>query len=182
MRAALEKAPLSLAAKTHHSAATPARVQFEVIENSEVAESATSADDWSFHQSHIEGDSNYPDSDCLWFKPGVFYFRRAIRRDPLKARAIGLDIIRRELKKLEEWAVEEHQIKLPAGSRAATAALEAALEAATSYRDAMNISLMVCAHLERTQSHITLVACLIPQRWIADPDEAAEKGWTEVAS
>jgi hypothetical protein len=154
-------------------AAAPARVSFQIIENPLVSASAPSADDFTRDYTASRGGR---DAEIPWFKPGVFYFRRALRAADSRDRAVIVGkVVLHELEHLAQWAIARNA-DAPTGALGISA-VTFALERTHDIEVAISLGLKTCLELERLQAWILDTLGLIPPRWVGDPSEAEEKGW-----
>lgn len=157
------------------AAASPARVQFEVITNPNVGESIPSADDWSFDQ--IAPSRDHPDRDLLWFKPGAYYWRKAIRESYGATELVQhVRALVGEIEALAMWATHWS----PGGVSHLVHARLALVAVEKAYRrldecSMRSAGLELCGCLEKLQDWIGSDLWLIPPRFVATQLEVADK-------
>jgi hypothetical protein len=143
------------------SAADSARVQFGVIENSDLSESAPSAED---------------DGSAADYKASVWYFRRDLRASANVHQAVAMALtISRETEMLREWA-GWHGVLPEVNVHVSAGILRDAIRLTTSHMQAIKFGLFLCHELEQLKAQ-ACAAGLVPPKCVVARAEAEEKGW-----
>ncbi len=152
------------------------------LENGRVNMPLNSSDDIlvqfpvSFAASTNESASAIPPAT---YKPSVFYFRHQLGTSQTceRAKTVAL-IVANELEQLKLWSAEQGLLLEP-GIAAAAALMRLAIKDATSHMQAVILGFFLCHELEQLKALVRAHG-MIPPKWIVAPEEAEEKGWTEV--